>query len=179
MSKAWSLIACNWNTSTETVQVTRKKGDIIKDLLKEGRAIPQDPVSKNNVIKLSEKFNITTKKTVEKGVTETWLGNIKWVIQVVYEWLLLNLEKYPISAFKEKGPEIDAGNIDLEASLEFLLNSCTNFIQEETMLHMNIRMMGGICFHSPKYHCGIAAELIKYSWDNSKYINQHIKAVSF
>ena len=67
------------------MQVTRKKGDIIKDLLKEGRAIPQDPVSKNNVIKLSEKFNITTKKTVEKGVTETWLGNIKWVIQVVYE----------------------------------------------------------------------------------------------
>ena len=161
------------------MQVTRKKGDIIKDLLKEGRAIPQDPVSKNNVIKLSEKFNITTKKTVEKGVTETWVGNPKGMLQVAYEQVQLNLEKYSISAFKEKGPEIDAGNIDLEASLEFLLNSCTNFIQEETMLHMNIRMMGGICFHSPKYHCGIAGEVIKYSWGNSKYMFQHIKAASF
>ena len=71
-------------------------------------------------------------------MTETWVGNPKGMLQVAYEQVQLNLEKYSISAFKEKGPEIDAGNIDLEASLEFLLNSCTNFIQEETILQMNI-----------------------------------------
>ena len=41
------------NLSTETVQATRKKGDIFKDLLKEGRKIPQGHVSKDDTIKLS------------------------------------------------------------------------------------------------------------------------------
>ena len=45
------------------------------------------------------------------------------------------------------------------------------------MLQMNIRKMGAICFHSPKYHCEIAGEGIEYSWVNSKYKYRRIKAL--
>ena len=49
------------------------------------------------------------------------------------------------------------------------MDYCTNFIQEENMLQINIRSIGGIFLHTPKYYFGIYSEGIKYSWGNSKY----------
>ena len=62
-------------------------------------------------------------------------------------------------------------------SLEMLFLSCTAFIEEESLLQMNVQKMGAISFPSPKYHCEIAGEGIEYSWGNSKCKYQQIKAL--
>ena len=67
---------------------------------------------------------------MEKGVTETWVGYPKGVLQVACGRGLLNSEKFPGITFKQKGSLKYAGNIYLETSLEFILNYYTNFIQE-------------------------------------------------
>ena len=81
------------------MQVTRKKVNIIKYLSKEVREIPQGRVSKDDIIELAGKINVVTKNTVGKGVIETTVDNPEEALQVAYERILLNLEKFHISAF--------------------------------------------------------------------------------
>ena len=164
-------------TSTLTIEeLPRIIPDLIADIHKGNYTIPGGRVRKDDIIEIAKRYNIPLNKTVKKGVTETWIGKPKGMLQLAYEQGLLDLENVCIGDVSEKGGENDAGNVINKTSLETLLLSCTDFIEEESMLQMNIRKMGAICFHSPKYHCEIAGKGIKYSWGNSKYKYCRIKA---
>ena len=56
-----------------------------------------------------------------------------------------------------------------------LLSQCEDFLEEESLLQLHVRLLGAICVHSPKYHCEIAGEGIEYSWGNSKAKYRKIK----
>ena len=97
------------------------------------------------------------------NVTETWVGKLKEKLQVTWERGLLNLNKYCVEDYNEKGKLDDMGKIIEETSLDLLLLSCTDFIEEESLLHMNLRKIEATCFHSPKLYCELAREGIEYS----------------
>ena len=66
----------------------------------------------------------------------------------------------------------------METSLDHLLSTCTDFVDEESLLQMKVRKLGAVCIHSPKYHCEMAGEGIEYSWGNAKMKYRRIKASS-
>ena len=108
---------------------------------------------------------VTFRQTIEKDVVKTWLHQPKGML----ERGLLDFDKYFVEEFSEKG-KIDAmGNRIGETNLPSLLSECTDFIEEESLLQLNLRLLGVSCIHSPtKYHCEIAGEGIEYSWGNAK-----------
>ena len=98
------------------------------------------------------------------NVTETpWVGKPKGKLQMAWEHGVLNLVKYCMEDDNEKGKLDDIGNIIEETSLDLLLSLCTDFIEEESLLQMNLRKMGATCFHSPKFDCELAGKGIEYS----------------
>ena len=60
-----------------------------------------------------------------------------------YERGLLDLDNICISDFSEKGKQHKAGNVIKGTSLEMLLLSYTDFIEEESLLQMNVQNNGG------------------------------------
>ena len=163
--------------STLTIQkVSRTLLELTAEILEGGHSIPSGKIWKTDIIAIAERYEIPLTKTVKKGVTERWVGKPKGMLQLAYERGLLDLENICISDFSEKGKQNKAGNVIEGTSLEMLLLSCTDLIEEESLLQMNVRKMGAICFPSPKYHCEIAGEGIEYSWGNSKCKYRRIKA---
>jgi hypothetical protein len=72
-------------------------------------------------------------------------------------------QKYTISRHKnEFNPIIP------ETSLKHLMSSCTDFEEEETMLQSMATMICVQVDRSPKCHCEIAGEGIKYAWACAK-----------
>ena len=110
---------------------------MIADIHKGNHTIPSGRVRKDDIIEISKRYNILLNKTVKKGVTETRVRKPKGMLQLACERCLLDLENVCIDVFSEKGGENDAGNVINKTSLETLLLSCTDFIEEESMLQMN------------------------------------------
>ena len=99
---------------------------------------------------------------------ESWVGRPKGKLQVAWERGILNLDKYCIEDYCDKG-KLDAfGNIIHDTRFDELLSSCIECSEEESMLQMNLKKMGAFFWHSPKFHCELAGEGIKYSWGNPK-----------
>ncbi len=67
-----------------------------------------------------------------------------------------------------KGKKDQFENYDLEESLPYLMSSCTDFEEEETILQTMGHSMGVEVDHTPKCHCKIVGEGIEYTWAQSK-----------
>lgn len=149
-------------------EVDKSIKELLQDLTNDGHFIPRNRLKKADLITFANKYDIPIKKTVETQVSEGWVGKAKGKLQIAFERGLLNLEKYCVEEFSDKGKKDENGNVIRETSLNELLASCSDFIEEKSMLQKNIKDLGGECIHSPKYHCEIAGEGIEYSWGNSK-----------
>ena len=88
---------------------------------------------------------------------------------------LLDLDSFCVEDFSNKGLLDDMDNRIEKTNLSILLTNCSDFADEESLLQLNIRLVGAVCIHSPKYHCEIAGEGIEYSWGNSKAKYRRIK----
>ena len=149
--------------------VNKTRFELIAELTENNHTLSrEDEKRRANLALKAERYNIMMKKNVMANVTETWVGKLKGKLQVAWECGLLDLDKCCVENYNEKGKLDDMGNIIEETSLDLLLSSCTDFIEEESLLQMNLRKMGATCFHSPKFHCGLAREGIEYSWGNTK-----------
>ena len=149
--------------------VNKTRFELIAELTENNHTLSRDDKKRRaNLALKAGRYNIATTKKVMTNVTETWVGKPKGKLQVAWERGLLNLDKYCVEDYNEKGKLDDMGNIIEETSLDLLLSSCTDFIEEESLLQMNLRKMGATCFHSPKFHCELAGEGIEYSWGNAK-----------
>ncbi len=60
------------------------------------------------------------------------------------------------------------GVLQLTTSLTYLLSSCKDFEEEESLLQSMGRKMGVLMDHTPKCHCELAGEGIEYTWGSSK-----------
>ena len=123
---------------------------------------------KKTLIDLAKNQDIPLKKSVEKGVTKTWVGTPKGMLQIAWERGLLDLDSFCVEDFSDKGLLDDMDNRIEKTNLSTLLTNCSDFADEESLLQLNIRLLGAVCIHSPKYHCEISGEGIEYSWGNSK-----------
>ena len=85
------------------------------------------------------------------------------------------MDSFCVEDFSDKGLLDDMDNRIEKTNLSILLTNCSDFADEESLLQLNIRLLGAVCIHSPKYHCEIAGEGIEYSWGNSKAKYRRIK----
>ena len=119
-----------------------------------GHHIPKtERRQKANLVKWALQYNIAIKKDINTNVTKTWVNKLKGA--------LLNLEKYCVEDFSEKGKLDEYGNVIEDTSLDLLLSKCTNFLEEKSLLQLNLQKLGATCYHSPKFHCELAGEGIE------------------
>ena len=93
---------------------------------------------------------------------------------MAWERGLLNLKKYCIEDFSETGKMDEYGNVISETSLDMLLSKCTDFLEEKSLLQLNLEKLGAKCYRSPKFHCELVGEGIEYSWGNAKLAYRRI-----
>jgi hypothetical protein len=74
-----------------------------------------------------------------------------------------NLNKYTVSGRKN-----ELGLIDTETSLKYLLGCCYDFEEDESRLQSQGRHLGITIDQTPKCHCKLSGEGIKYSWGCAK-----------
>ena len=73
-----------------------------------------------------------------------------------------------VSAYTVRGRDDDDGNLDLDFSLLYLMESCLDFAEEITMLQHIGSELGVTVFTTPKFHAELAGEGVEYSWGLSK-----------
>jgi hypothetical protein len=103
---------------------------------------------------------------LEQKKEEGWEGKPKGMLQILWEqgWIDPQWwQDYTVNGKKDAlGRTID------KSSLKFLLGNCNDFINEESMLQYYGRLMGVAVDQTPKCHCELAGEGIKYSCAASK-----------
>ena len=133
---------------------------LTRGITMKGRLVDLQQAAINNGIALEE---ISTK------VLEGWEGKPKGLLQVLWErgWIDDTYDK-AYNNYTIAGRKNEFNLIQTETSLKFLMASCTDFEEEETMLQAMASKMGVLVDRSPKCHCEIAGEGIEYSWALSK-----------
>jgi hypothetical protein len=102
-------------------------------------------------------------------IEEGWEGKARGLFQVLWErWFIQGTDVNKFWLYTLKGKKDQFGNYNLEYSFPYLLSSCTDFEEEETILQTMGSSMGVEVDHTPKYHCKIAGEGIEYTWAQSK-----------
>jgi hypothetical protein len=71
-----------------------------------------------------------------------------------------------------------SGILMKETSLTYLMSNCQDFEDEESLLQTMGREMGILVDQTPKCHCKLAGEGIKYTWGCSKNHYQSMKLQS-
>ena len=84
----------------------KSSDDLIADLKHCNIPIPTHFVKKN-LVDLAITHKIAIKKSVEKGVTESWVNKPKGLLQIAWERGLLDLESFCVEDFSTKG-KLDA-----------------------------------------------------------------------
>ncbi len=74
-----------------------------------------------------------------------------------------NLTQYSVNGWKD-----EAGVLQHNTSLKFLLGYSIDFEEEELLLQSKGRLLGVKINRFPKCHCELAAEGIEYSWGCAK-----------
>ena len=97
------------------------------------------------------------------------------MLQIAWERGLLDLNRYRVEDFIEKGKLDDCGNVIQDTSLDYLLSKCVDFIEEKSLLQLNLDNIGAQCFHLLKFHCELAGEGIEYSWGVAKLAYRKLK----
>ncbi len=103
-------------------------------------------------------------KEVKKA--EGWIGKPKGVLQILFErgWF----DETKIQDYTMNGKKDSLGSTINETSLLYLLGSCEDFINKESMLQYYGWQMGILVERMPKCHCELAGEGIEYSWAAAK-----------
>ena len=159
---------------TKVIEKTKK--DLINELTSAGHHVPKkDRGKKAGVIPWATKYGIELTKIVPAHISETWVGKPKGMLQIAWERGLLDLNRYCVEDFSDKGKLDDCGNVIQDTSLDYLLSKCIDFIEEKSLLQLNLDNLGAQCFHSPKFHCELAGEGIEYSWGVAKLAYRKLK----
>ena len=103
------------------------KVEIIVNIISDGHIILRGRLQKKDITEIAEKYGIATKKIILKGVIETWVGKPKGMLKVTFEHSLLDLDKFYIAYFSEKGSLNDARNVSNDTCLELIFSSYTDF----------------------------------------------------
>jgi hypothetical protein len=95
-----------------------------------------------------------------------WEEEPKGMLQVLWERGFINTEEGEKKAYQSysiKGYNDQFGNHQPETSLKELVSSCKDFTEEETMLQSTAHKLGVCVDRTPKCHCELAVEGIKYA----------------
>lgn len=109
--------------------------------------------------------DLPTKKQVT-DIIEGWAGKAKGKKQVVWERKLIDPAK--VDKYCDKGYKEPTGEIDDTTSYDYLLNNCSDFANELTLVQTVMEELGSFCDRSPKCHPEVAGEGIEYSLGKSK-----------
>ena len=74
--------------------------------------------------------DISLNKSVQKGVSKLWFFQQKVMIQFAWEKGLLDLERFSVEYFTEKGKLYGMGNIISNPSLSKFLTECSDFMKK-------------------------------------------------
>ena len=99
-------------------------------------------------------------------LTPGWKGQLKGLVQVLWERSFLTLENY--KSFIQRGSKDKYGNANKDTSLVLLLSACKDFINETTLLQDTLAKRGVNVIRTPKAHAELAGEGIEYTWGNTK-----------
>ncbi len=69
-----------------------------------------------------------------------------------------------LSVYTVDGRKDAYGVVQKETSLKHLMSNCTNFEEEESLLHAMGQQMGVMVGHTPMCHCEMAGKGVEYSW---------------
>jgi hypothetical protein len=119
---------------------------------------------KDELIAIANAHNVSVSETME-NIEEGWLGKPKGLKQILYERGFIdprNPGKYTMA-----GSKVD-GEINKSTSLLHLMSTCTDFVNEETLLQTMARKMGVTIDRTPKCHPEMAGEGVEYAWGCAK-----------
>ena len=111
-----------------------------------------------NLQRLCRNIQVSLVKTTPKTQLG-WEGQPKGMFQILWErgWIdETNLSKYTVSGRKN-----ELGVVEPDTSLKYLLGSCRDFEEEESLLQAQGRSLGITVDRTPKCHCELAGEGIK------------------
>jgi hypothetical protein len=106
-------------------------------------------------------------------VIEGWEGKVKGILQVFWERGFIHTvegRKKGYLNYSIKGYNNQFRNHCPETSLEELMSSCKDFVEEEEMLQSIAHDLDVHVDRMPKCHCKLAKEGIEYAWACSKII---------
>lgn len=78
------------------------------------------------------------------------------------------LDPSKINEYSDKGQTKASGEIDESTSYDFMLNNCSDFANERTLVQYIMSELGSECDRSPKCHPEVAGEGVEYSLGKSK-----------
>ena len=117
--------------------------------------------------KLASNLGVPTTRTVTQRFIPGWAGKGKGLLQVLWErgWV----DDSKASQYKKVVTD-DAGFPVKEFSLEMMLDSCIDFVNEKTQMEFVCDSLGAEALITTKYHAEYAGEGIEYSWGAAKAI---------
>ena len=151
-------VGVEWRKTKEVTVESKEKNRSAVDLLEEIKSKNKNLVKRHmradEVRKAAETLSISLTKTIQTNVTPTWVGKPKGMFDIAYERGLLDLTKFCVEDFTEKGlPDHEE-----ETSLVILLSKCSDFMNKETLLTKMVKKMGATLERSQKYHYKLAGE---------------------
>jgi hypothetical protein len=120
-----------------------------------GRRLQKD------LVELATIQGILEKETCET-ILEGWVGKAKGMFQVAWERGFI--DPVQVSQYQVDAPCDFLGAEIKNLSLQEILPSCKDFLNEKSQLQYVIESLGGTCQMSPKYHPEIAGEGIENLW---------------
>jgi hypothetical protein len=147
----------------KTVKRKLKKEELVRKLAQAGVTATGNYAK---VQKLALEKNIPITEEDLPKVKLGWVGKQKGIFQVLWERGFLdpgNINQYTMDGRKDQ-----FGVLLPQTSLKYLLGSCRDFQEEESLLQTMGRRMGVIVDRTPKCHCELAGEGIEYSWGCAK-----------
>jgi hypothetical protein len=93
-------------------------------------------------------------------------GKQKGILQIIWErgWIdESNIDQFTMDSRKDAFSVLQP-----TTSLKYMLSSCKDFEEEESLLQSMGRKMGVLVDRTPKCHCELAGEGIEYAWGCSK-----------
>jgi hypothetical protein len=73
-----------------------------------------------------------------------------------------------LSSYSKDGPKDEEGHRDTTYSLEVLMKSCLDFLQEKTSLQKLGEALEVMIEHTQNYHAELAGEGVEYDWGCGK-----------
>ena len=121
--------------------------------------------------------NLPTTRTIKTGLFPHWEGKPKGLINVCVERGLVPLQQVLVRQYYSKNGKKVNGEIDESTSLVSILEDCSDFKNEVSILQKVADKYNANAWFTPKYHCEIAGEGIEYLWGYGKQIYRRVPMV--